>query len=446
MGISPKRALLLHTDKPKLLVVIVLFVLVAVSDLGMSSDSIDRVVAVVNQDIITESELRQEVGQTQRDLRAKGQPMPSIADLKANLLESMIVHLIQIQRVEFLNIKVADEMVMAVVNDIARNNQLSITQLQIEIERGGLSFEEYVEDIRDQIAIRRLVNREVARQITVTDQEIDEFLIQYPDTISKRPTELDLSHILIAVPANATEEDIASRENRTRVIQDEISGGLAFSDAAMLYSDSPDGAEGGRLGWRLNADLPTQFVKAVSELEVGMVSSVIRSPRGFHIVQLLNRRGGEENLVEQSRVRHIVLVPNVVSGEAQIRVRLERIRQRILAGAPFSEMAKLHSQDQQSRVKGGDLGWLSPGDSDGEFEKVASELAVGEVSTVFQTGAGFHLVQLDARRTRNMSGRIKRSQARQQVRTRKVNEKYEEWLGELRDIAYIEYRVALDDL
>lgn len=176
----------LHTDKPKLLVVIVLFVLVAVSDLGMSSDSIDRVVAVVNQDIITESELRQEVGQTQRDLRAKGQPIPSIADLKANLLESMIVHLIQIQRVEFLNIKVADEMVMAVVNDIARNNQLSITQLQIEIERGGLSFEEYVEDIRDQIAIRRLVNREVARQITVTDQEIDEFLIQNLDALPKR--------------------------------------------------------------------------------------------------------------------------------------------------------------------------------------------------------------------------------------------------------------------
>ncbi|RTZ64733.1 MAG: molecular chaperone SurA [Gammaproteobacteria bacterium] len=453
MGTSPKRTrfmqllmLPLHTDRPKLLAVIGLFLLVAVSDPGISSDSIDRVVAVVNQDIITESELRHEVMQTQRELRAKGQPIPPIAGLKVNLLESMIVHLIQIQRAEFLNITVADEMVMGVVNNIAQNNQLSLTQLQIEIERDGLSFGEYIEDIRDQIAIRRLVDQEVARQITVTDQEIDEFLIQYPDTISKRPTELDLSHILIAVPADATEEDIASRENRTRVIQDEISGGLAFSDAAMLYSDSPDGAEGGRLGWRLNADLPTQFVKAVSELEVGMVSSVIRSPRGFHIVQLLNRRGGEENLVEQSRVRHIVLVPNVVSGEAQIRVRLERIRQRILAGAPFSEMATLHSQDQQSRVKGGDLGWLSPGDSDGEFEKVASELAVGEVSTVFQTGAGFHLVQLDARRTRNMSGRIKRSQARQQVRTRKVNEKYEEWLGELRDIAYIEYRVALDDL
>ena len=160
----------------------------------------------------------------------------------------------------------------------------------------------------------------------------------------------------------------------------------------------------------------------------------------------MNRRGGEENLVEQSRVRHILLVPNVVSGETQIRQRLERIRQRILAGAPFSEMAKLHSQDQQSRANGGDLGWLSPGDRDGEFEKVASELAVGEISTVVQTGAGFHLLQLDARRTRNMSVRIKRSHARQQVRTRKVNEKYEEWLGEIRDIAYIEYRVAQDDL
>ena len=286
----------------------------------------------------------------------------------------------------------------------------------------------------------------MARQISVTDQEIDEFLTQNPNALPKRPIELDLAHILIAVPTDAIEEDIAIRENRIRGIQDEISDGLPFSDAAILYSDSPDGPEGGRLGWRLNADLPALFVKAVSELEVGMVSSVIRSPRGFHIVQLLNRRGGEENLVEQSRVRHILLVPNVVSGEAQIRQRLERIRQRILAGAPFSEMAKLHSQDQQSRAKGGDLGWLSPGDSNGEFEKVASELAVGEISTVVQTGAGFHLVQLDARRTRNMSGRIKRSHARQQVRTRKVNEKYEEWLGEIRDIAYIEYRVAQDDL
>ena len=160
MTISPKRvefvqlALPSQTDKPNLLIVIVLFLLVAVSDPGMSSDSIDRVVAVVNQDIITESELRQEVAQTQKELRAKGQTVPPIADLKVNLLESMIVHLIQIQRIEFLNINVADDTVMTVVNDIARNNQLSLTQLQIEIERGGLTFEEYVEDIRDQIAIR----------------------------------------------------------------------------------------------------------------------------------------------------------------------------------------------------------------------------------------------------------------------------------------------------
>ncbi len=452
MATSPKRlelvqlALPLHIAKPRLLVVIVLFLLVAVSDLGMSSDSIDRVVAVVNQDIITESELRQKVAQTQNELRVKGQAIPSIAGLKVNILESMIVHLIQIQRIKFLDIKVADEMVMAVVSDIAKNNQLSLKQLQIEIERGGLSFKQYVEDIRDQIAIRRLVNREVARHITVMDQEIDEYLTQNPDTLPKRPIELDLAHILIAVPVDATEEEIVIREKSTRRIKDKISDGLAFSDAAMLYSDSPDGAEGGRLGWRQNADLPALFVKAVSELEIGMVSSVIRSPRGFHIVQLLNRRGGEENLVEQSLVRHILVVPNVVLGELQVRQRLERIRQRILAGAPFSEMAKLHSQDQQSRVKGGDLGWLSPGDKDSEFEKVASELAVGEISTVFQTGAGFHLVQLDARRTRNMSGQIKRSHARQQVRTRKINERYEEWLGEIWDTAYIEYRVAPNDL
>ncbi len=452
MATSPKRfelvqlALPLHTAKPKLLVVMVLFLLVAMSDLAISNDSVDRVVAVVNQDIVTESELRQEVAQTRRELRAESQAIPSIADLKINVLESMIVHLIQIQRAKFLGIKVTDEMVMTVVSDIARNNELSLTQLQIEIERSGLSFEEYFEDIRDQIAIRRLVNQEVARQIIVTDQEIDEYLTQNPDALPKRPIELDLAHILIAIPTDATEQDIVLREKRTRGIKDEISGGLAFSDAAMLYSDSPDGVEGGRLGWRLDADLPALFVEAVSELKVGMVSGVIRSPRGFHIVKLLNRRGGEENLVEQSWVRHILVVPNVVSGENQVRQRLERIRQRILAGAPFSEMAKLHSQDQQSRAKGGDLGWLSPGDKDSEFEKVASELAVGEISTVFQTGAGFHLVQLDARRITNMIGRIKRSHARQQVRTRKVNEKYEEWLGEIRDTAYIEYRVALDDL
>jgi len=452
MVTTPKRfemaqlLLPLHSAKTKLLVVIVAFMLVAVPDPGISSDSIDRVVAVVNQDIITESELRQKVTQTWNELRAKGQAIPSITGLKVNVLESMIVHLIQIQRVKFLDIKVTDEMVMTVVSDIARNNQLSLTQLRIEIERGGLSFEEYVEEIRDQIAIRRLVNREVARQITVMDQEIDEYLIQNPDTLPKQPIELNLAHILIAVPADATEQDIVIREKRARAVKDEISGGLAFNDAAMVYSDSPDGAEGGGLGWRLNTDLPALFVEAVSELEDGMVSNVIRSHRGFHIIQLLNRRGGGVNLVEQSQVRHILVVPNVVSGESQVRQRLERIRQRILAGAPFSEMAKLHSQDPQSRVKGGDLGWLNPGDKDSEFEKVTSELAEGEISTVFQTGAGFHLVKLDARRTRNMSDRIKRSHARQQVRARKINEKYEEWLGEIRATAYIEYRVESDDL
>ena len=210
----------LHSAKTKLLVVIVAFMLVAVPDPGISSDSIDRVVAVVNQDIITESELRQKVTQTWNELRAKGQAIPSITGLKVNVLESMIVHLIQIQRVKFLDIKVTDEMVMTVVSDIARNNQLSLTELQIEIERGGLVFEEYIEDIRDQIAIRRLVNREVARQISVTDQQIDEYLTQNPYSLPNRPIELDLAHILVAIPVDATEEDIVIAENKTGGIKD----------------------------------------------------------------------------------------------------------------------------------------------------------------------------------------------------------------------------------
>jgi|TARA_B100000959_G_scaffold283293_1_gene351832 peptidyl-prolyl cis-trans isomerase SurA len=425
--------------------VVVAALLVFVTTIAQG-ESIDRVVAVVNQGVITESELQREVQRAQLEIRASDQKGPSQTDLRRNLLESMIRDRIQLQLAGHRNIRVNDNLVNSAISDIAEKNRLSLEQLRDEVERGGMAYQDYFEDLREQLTIRRLIDVEVVQKVSVSEQEIDQYLALNPDSWAPGELELELSHLLLSVSGSASDQEIDSQHARAVDIRGEILAGLSFSEAATQYSDSPDAERGGNLGWRKKSELPSLFVQAVKGLLPGQLSEVSRSPNGFHIIQLMARRGGEEMLVEQIRVRHILLVPSVVADESQIRKRLERVRQRIEVGEQFSEMARLHSEDRHSRAKGGDLGWLNPGDATPEFEKVLQKLDVGQLSDVFQTRSGFHLAKLVDRRTRNLSEQMRRSDARFRVRAKKIQENYNQWIRELRDLAFVEIRVPLDEL
>jgi len=424
------------------LIIVVLLFVTAIA----RGESIDRVLAVVNQGVITESELQREVERARLEFRSGNQKAPSRADLRRNLLESMIRNRVQLQLAGLRNITVNDAFVNRAISEIAEQNRLSVDQLRVEVERSGFTYQEYFEDLREQLTIRQLVDLEIVQKISVSDQEIDQYLLLNPDSWVPQELELELQHILVSVPDDASEQKIDSQYAYAVDIRKEILAGLNFSEAASRHSDSPDAERGGRLGWRKKSELPGLFSDAVKGLRPGQLSDVSRSPNGFHIIYLLARRGGEEMLVEQIRVSHILLIPSVVVGESQIRKRLERVRQRIEAGEQFSEMARLNSEDRLSRAKGGDLGWLNPGDAMPEFEKVVQKLDVGQLSEVFRTRSGFHLAKLVDRRTKNMSEQMRRSDARFRIRGRKIQENYDQWIRELRDLAFVEIRVPLDEL
>ena len=410
-----------------------------------SAQSIDRVLVIVNQEVITEFELEKEMQLVQGELRASGQAIASPDTLRAKILEDMILARIQLQVAKDRGIRASEAMLDAAFADIARRNRLSPDRLRAEVERSGIPFADYLDNLRTQLTIRQLIEREIVRQVTVSITEIDEFLAQNPQPATQQPVEVNLEHILVALPGDLVKAEAEIRQAFAVEVRDKIEAGLSFSQAARLYSDSPEAEQGGSLGWRQLSQLPALFVAALEALAPGQVSAVFQSPNGFHLLRLVARRGGTEVLVEQQRVRHILLKANNLLGNERMQERLERIRQRILAGEAFDRMARLHSEDARTRPTGGDLGWLSPGDLPPELESIIERLAIGETSIVAQSRFGWHLAQVTERRTRDLGEEVERQAARQAIRERKIEEQYDQWVRSLRGQAYVHYRVRLGE-
>jgi len=401
---------------------------------------IDRIVAVVNDDVIVYSELNTRLRAVVQRLEDSGVPAPPADVLEKQVLEQLILDRLQMQMATSTGIRIDDESLNRQIADIARQNNLSLREFRDVLARDGYDFVAFREEIRDELIKSRVQQRQVQERVQVTDRDIDNFLATRAKQGGNNP-EYHVGHILIAVPDGASPEELADARDEAEDILVRLSAGANFGRTAAAESDGRQALEGGDLGWRKDGELPTLFEKVVPTLEKGEVSDVIRSSSGFHLVKLLDVRGTERHVIKQTNAQHILIkTTEVVSGD-DARSRLTVLRSRIVGGADFNQLAQASSDDPGSAAKGGSLGWVSPGDTIPPFEKAMDALEVGEISKPFETQFGWHIIQVLGRRDRDSTDEVQRANAATALRERKVDEELQSWFRRIRDEAYIEYRL-----
>ncbi|HUQ27911.1 MAG TPA: peptidylprolyl isomerase [Usitatibacter sp.] len=401
--------------------------------------AVDRIVAVVNDEVITQNDLGERVSLVTKQLQRQGSQLPASDVLSRQILERMINDLLQAQLAKETGIKVDDATLDRTIERIAQENNLSMTDFRAALERDGVKYPRFREDIRNEILLARLREREVENGIVVTDAEVDTEMARIARE-AQSDSEFNIAHVLVLVPPQATPEQIEQRRRKAMLALSELRRGANFAQVAATYSDAPDATQGGTLGWRPSARLPALFLETLEKLKDGDVSDILRSPNGFHIVKLLEKRGkAAPTGVQQTHVRHILLRAREGLSSSEARTRLAGLRERIVGGADFGELAKQQSEDS-SAAKGGDLGWVAPGDTVQEFERVMNGLKDKEVSQPIQTPFGWHLVQVLERRSDELSDDRKKAAARQAIRARKADEAFQDWLRQSRDRAFVENR------
>ncbi len=401
---------------------------------------LDRIVAVVNNEVITYNDLNDRLNSVVKQLQKQGTSLPAQDVLQKQLLEQMINTQVQLQEAKETGIRVDDGTLDKTLQRIADENNVSMTEFRRLLEQDGIGWAKFREEIRGEVMMSRLQEREIEGNVAVTEAEVDTQLALEARE-ANTDQEFRLAHILVQVPEQATSDQIEARRKRAVQALGELRKGTEFAQVSAQFSDAPDALQGGNLGWRASGRMPTIFLEALNKLKSGEVSEILRSANGFHIVKLLDKRGRTAAAqVQQSRARHILIgMKNGVSDD-DARERLKRLRERIVGGADFAELAKVHSDDPSSS-KGGDLGWISPGDTVPEFERTLTQLKENEISQPVQTQYGWHLVQLLERRTEGVSADRQRATARNTIRARKVEDARQDWVRQARDRAFVEYRL-----
>jgi len=402
---------------------------------------VDRIVAVVGREVVTASELAERRELTERQLRQQGTPLPERSILERQVLERLVLDKAQLQLAKENGIRVEESQLDRALERIAENNKLTLSAFRQALEKDGVAFDKFRDEVRQQILLQRLREREVDDRIDVSDSEIDQFLEDSKSSSGSR-SEFNLVHVLVRLPEQASPEQIDRARQKAEKARAESVSGADFAKIAASYSDAPDAMQGGSMGWRAEDRLPEIFAGAVKSLRPGETSPVLRSPGGFHVVRLVDRRGAEEGApVEQTHARHILVRTNEVTSEADARRRLADLRERVVTGgADFAELARLHSADG-SASRGGDLDWLHPGDTVPEFERVMDTLKAGEISQPVKSPFGWHLVQVLERRVSGLTQDRRRLQARLALKERKADDAFQEWLRQLRDRTYVEMRL-----
>lgn len=400
---------------------------------------VDRVIAVVNNEVITQLELEEQVKLASRELTRQGTALPQRELLDKQLLERMITTRVLVQYAKETGLRVDEAQVDRAVSRLAKENKMSPAELKEFLQEEGVDFSRYREDVRNDIFIARLREREVEGRVSVSDAEIESYL--KGQQASGRNDEFNLLHILVTVPEAAAPDQIQARKTRAEEALAKLRQGADFKQVSATYSDATNALQGGELGWRSVGRLPSIFAQAVSGMKPGDVSGLLRSPNGFHILKLVEKRStSNQVVVEQTRARHILVRLNEIVAEEEAKRRLEAIREKVVAGGDFAEFARAQSEDS-SAARGGDLGWLSPGDTVPEFEQAMAALKPGEVSPPVQSPFGWHLIQVLQRRTEDMTKERERQLARQSIRMRKGDEAFTDWVRQMRDRAFVEYRL-----
>lgn len=419
-------------------------VAVAAVPAAATPTELDRVVAVVNDEVITAAELDRRLTQTETQLRHQNIPAPSSDVLRRQVLDRLVLDRAQLQLARENGVRVDDASVNAAIARMADVNHMSVTDLRAQVERDGTDFDSFREDMRSEIAMVRLRDHEVEARIQVSEGEIDNLLadqlVAKPDVVEYR-----VSQILLEVPEIASPERVEQARRKAADLVGQAKAGADFARLAVGYSSAPEAMQGGDLGWRTAERLPNVFVDAVKDLNPGDVAPVVRSPVGFHILKLVDRRVARASPlskapVEQTHVRHILLRVSDAMPETEVKRRLNDLRERVTQGKQdFAQLARLYSVDPSS-TRGGDLGWLYPGDTVPEFEQAMNALAVKEISQPVKSPFGYHLIQVLERKTEAASADRNRLLARQMLRDRKLEDAMQEWLRQLRDKTYVEYR------
>jgi peptidyl-prolyl cis-trans isomerase SurA len=401
--------------------------------------SLDRVVVVVNDEAITQWDMNEARRILLSQLKSSKITPPPNDVLDKQVLERLIVQRAVLQYAKETGIRVDDTTVERTILRIAEENKLAADEFRKVLEREGIPYANYREDIRKQILIQRVRDREVDSKVSVSDAEVDNYLATLASQAGGED-EYQLSHIYIAVPEEASSDAVEASRRRAEQALAEIKSGKDFAQVAAAYSAAPDAPSGGDLGWRTRARLPSVFADLEQKMKPGEVSNVLRSGSGFHIVKLVDERNrNQPTVVDQTHARHILIKVNEQTSEADAKAKIDRLRERIVGGANFDEIARANSEDA-SGAKGGDLGWLSPGDTVRDFEQAMEKLPVGEVSQPIRTPFGWHLIQVLERRKQDVTVERRREQARQAIRQRKSDEQFEEFVRQLRDRTYVEYK------
>ena len=404
--------------------------------------ALDRIVAIVNDDIIAWSELDARLNRVRKQLRQSGTTPPAPEALRRQVLERLILFRVQLQIARESGIRVDDERLNRTLLRLAEQNGLALREFRDAVERDGYDFAEFREEIREEIMIADVRRLRVENQINISQRDIDDYI----SMMESRGTEADrhryrIGHILIAVPDGASSEEIDAARERAERVLDEIRSGADFANMAVTHSDGQQALEGGDLGWRQASNLPTVFGDAIVRLEVGGVSDPIRSASGFHLVKLIERRGNERQMIRQTRARHILIALDDLTDDTGARRQLSVLRERIVNGQDFGELARTHSDDSGSASKGGELGWIDPGNTIPVFERMMDSLDPGAISEPFKSQYGWHIVQVLERRERDGTETSQRAEARRKLRARRIEENTQAWVRRVRDEAYVEYRL-----
>jgi len=407
--------------------------------LSNSGILLDRVVAVVNEGILLQSQLSERTQMVSQQIRSQNGQMPPRDVLAGQVLEQLIVQEVQLQRARRLGIRVSDGVLNSRLNQVAQRNGMSLSDLPAAMASQGINYNLFREDMREEMMLDSLHQRDVVAKITVSDKEIQRYL-EREESNAGVQIDYELSQILASIPVSARQEDIEAAEETINTIYDQLVDGGDFSELARALSDGQNALNGGALGWRKGAQLPPAFFDVVRDLDPGQYATPVRSPSGFHILKVNDIRGAEQIIVLQTRLRHILMQPDQIMDDKVVEQKLSQLRKRIIEGDDFGDVARLESADPGSATQGGDLGWTSAGTFPPDFEAVIDQLAPGEISEPFRSDFGWHIVFLEDRKERDTTEEVKRERAITAIRASKQEQETEIWLRQIRDEAYVEIR------
>lgn len=401
---------------------------------------LDRIVAVVDQTVVTEQELENRIATVTAQFKKQGTEMPAENILRKQILERLITDTLQIQYAAQTGLKVDDNQLDKTVERIAEQNQMTLTEFSEALAKDGVSMRKFRADIRNEITIARLREREVDGRVNVSESEIDNFLTSQAAN-SENQDEFEISHILIRTPEEGATEDVQKAKVKVDEALNQLNAGSSFTKVSASFSDAPNALEGGNIGWKSGTQIPALFLDALKTMKIGDISQPLRSPNGFHLLKLTNKRGTNSPLlVQQTHARHILIKLSEIMSEKEGKLKIDNIKERLDNGEKFEALARQFSEDSTAS-NGGDLSWVNPGDTVPQFEKAMNELKDNQISPPVRTQFGWHIIQVIERRSQDMSKESARLKARQEIRAKKADEAYQDWIRELRDRAYVELRL-----